>query len=433
MKYIPIIGLEVHIELATSAKMFCQCPADHFAKEPNTETCPVCLGLPGAMPYPNSEAIENTIKFGNALGCSISNFSKFDRKHYFYPDLPKGYQISQYDLPLCTTGNYMSKNITRIHLEEDTGKLIHTSLKGKKVSLVDFNRSGVPLMEMVTEPDFRSADEVDEFLREIQLIIRYLEISTADMEKGSMRLEANISLSKDESALPDYKIELKNINSFKFLTKAIKCEIERQATLLDGGVTPDQETRGYDEASNTTFSQRSKEVAKDYRYFPEPDIPPLELSDEEIAKILKNTPELPNHKREKLRKINIKPEYIETLISDVERTKYFEAAIKLGEKHNIGATTIANIMINQNLDKKYPEPAGLIKALLELEKKDYASRDEVEKAIKKVLLANEKAVKDYKEGKTQVIGFLIGLVQKELNGTGDPKVVSEKLTEFLRA
>ena len=438
MKYEPVIGLEVHVEQSTKSKMFCACPAEHFAAKPNSQTCPVCLGLPGALPFTNQLAIENVVKFGLAFGCKISEFSKFDRKHYRYPDLPKGYQISQYDLPFCENGSWESHDghsvrIKRIHMEEDTGKLVHSIVDGKKVSLVDFNRSGVPLMEMVTEPDFRSSKEIDEFLRETRDIVRYLDISTADMEKGSMRLEANISMRKvGEKSLPDYKVELKNINSFKFLLNALDAEIERQTQALEDGEKLTQETRGYDENKKRTFSQRTKEDAHDYRYFPEPDLPPITLTKENIKAIKSNIPELPKDKKEKYKRLGLSEHYIEVLISDIERAKYFEEAIKLGKKHNQSAKFIANVMVNQNLDEKFPEPAGLIKKLLEMQNTNFADEDEVEKAVKKVLETNEKAVNDYKSGKTQVIGFLIGQVQKELKGKGDIKLVRQSLVKSLK-
>jgi len=436
-KYIPVIGLEVHIELSTKSKMFCGCPADPFGKPPNSQVCPVCLGLPGALPYTNSAAIESCIKLGLALGCSIAEFSKFDRKHYFYPDLPKAFQISQYDLPLCIGGEWVSDSgkkigITRIHQEEDTGKLIHTTIKGKEVSLVDFNRSGVPLVEMVTEPDFSDIELVDEFLREIQLIVRYLGISTADMEKGSMRLEANISLREEsETKLPDYKVELKNINSFKFLQKALYREIARQEELLDQGEIPMQETRGYDENEDKTFSQRSKEEAKDYRYFPEPDLPPLTIEKHNVEAIRKTIPSLPRQKQREYITLGLPDDYAKILAQDLGRSSYFEEAVSLGLKHNISAKLIAGVMLNQNLDEKYAEPAGLMKALVEMQKKEYASGEKTLEAVKKVINANEKAVNDYRAGKTAVIGFLIGQVQKELKGTGEPKHVQELLRQEL--
>jgi len=428
MKYVPVIGLEVHIELSTNSKMFCGCPAEHFAKKPNTQTCPVCLGLPGALPFANFKAIDSCIKLGLALGCDISGFSKFDRKHYFYPDLPKAYQISQYDLPFCRNGEFMDIGITRIHMEEDTGKLIHAELNNKKVSLVDFNRSGVPLVELVTEPHFSSAAQVNKFLKEIQLIVRYLEISTADMEKGSMRLEANISL-KEENALelPNYKVELKNINSFKFLEKAITAEVKRQTEAQEAGEGVKQETRGYDEEKDRTFSQRSKEEAMDYRYFPEPDLPPVSTSEDKIRILRAEIPELPKEKRNRYEKLGLSESYIEVLVSDFSRSNYFDTALAVIKEHNISPKSLASVMVNQNLDSQFPETAGLIRKLVEMQSVDYASPDEAKAAIKKVVFENEKAVKDYKSGKTQVIGFLIGQVQKELKGKGNPKIVQELL------
>ena len=421
------IGLEVHIELATKSKMFCACPADHFGKKPNTQTCPVCLGLPGALPFANREAITSVIKFGLAFDCRVSAISKFDRKHYFYPDLPKGYQISQYDLPLCVKGIYHLAGgmirIRRIHLEEDTAKLIHK--KGK--TLIDFNRSGVPLMELVTEPDFHDAESVVLFLKEVQLIARYLGISNADMEKGSMRLEANISLSptsgvgfdSPEVNLPNYKVELKNINSFRFLAKAIGFEIERQKGILSLGQKIIQETRGYNEATGKTFSQRVKEEAQDYRYFPEPDIPPIRLEQFTINNLQLTIPELPKQKRERLKKTYRLPNaYIEILVGDSKKADYFESAV--AQIKNVSPKTIADLIINRKLD---------IQKISKLTKVEYVSTRRVECAVKEVIGENFKAREDYKKGKSQVIGFLIGQVQKKLKGKGDIKLISKFLTE----
>lgn len=435
-KYRPIIGLEVHIELSTKSKMFCGCSSDHFGKAPNTQVCPVCLGLPGALPFVNREAVTATIKFGQAFGSQIGNFSKFDRKHYFYPDLPKSYQISQYDLPLCIGGVFEDKRIRRVHLEEDTGKLVHETLDGERSTLIDFNRSSVPLMEMVTEPDFHDTVSIVRFLKEAQMVARYLGISNADMEKGSMRLEANISLSEEEEGekfeLPNYKVELKNINSFRFLEKAINAEVKRQEEILvDGGVIA-SETRGWDEVKGTTYSQRSKEEAKDYRYFPEPDLPPMRFTDGEIEEIKKSLPELPRDKRKRFAdRYSLSDGYIEILISTPERASYFEEAVDFGQNMGISAKLIADLIINKKLDSQYPEPAGLIKKIVEITQVEYSGVDDVEAAVGEVVMEESKAVKDYNNGKGEVIGFLMGMIQKKLKGKGNPAMVREKLLNKL--
>lgn len=434
-KYTTIIGLEVHIEPNTKSKMFCGCPQDHFGKEPNSQTCPICLGLPGALPIANKAAIEKTIKLGLALGSTISKTSRFYRKHYFYPDLPKSFQTSQKDDPFCVGGELLGKKINHVHLEEDAGKLIHETVNGEKVSLVDFNRSGCALIELVTEPVFHSIDEVLRFTKELQLIARYIDISSADMEKGTMRLEANISLSTDGS-LPNYKVELKNINSFKFLEKALTAEIERQTKALDGGEKLLQETRGYDESTKTTFSQRTKADSHDYRYFPEADLPPVNSTEYLVHS---TQIELPQEKRERFaEQYKLSSDYINILVSDQDRANYFENCIKLAPEL---VKQIADLMINKklghqggkHLDSEYLEPAGLIKKIKEITNVEYASESDSEEAVREAVYENSAVVDSYKNGKGQVIGFLIGQVQKKLKGKGDPKLINLKLTEALHA
>ncbi len=432
-KYTTIIGLEIHIEPNTNSKMFCSCSQNHFGAKPNSQTCPICLGLPGALPIANKEAINKVIKLGLALGSTISETSRFYRKHYFYPDLAKSFQTSQKDNPFCIGGELMGKKINHIHLEEDAGKLVHS--EGN--SLIDFNRCGCALIEMVTEPVFHSIEEVIGFTKELQLIARYLDISNADMEKGTMRLEANISLASSvqrlENSLPNYKVELKNINSFKFLEKALNAEIERQTIALDNGEKLIQETRGYDENTKKTFSQRVKADSNDYRYFPEADLPPVTTGIMIDELRIMNKTELPEQKRERFtEEYKLSKEYIEILVSDLDRANYFEEALRQAQgKPEVSSKTIADLMINKNLDKEFPEPAGLVKKIYELTSINYESGENTEKAVDQVIKDNSDIVVSYKNGKGQVVGFLIGQVQKILQGKGNPKIISSILIESL--
>lgn len=439
MKYTPVIGLEVHIELNTKSKMFCGCDNNWFGQTPNTHTCPVCLGLPGALPVPNRKAIEGCIKIGLALNCTIPLLSKFDRKNYFYPDLAKGYQISQYDQPFAehgyiTLSNGKKYGITRAHMEEDTGKLMHETVNGEHVSLIDFNRSGSPLVEIVTEPDFTSSSEVKEYLQKLQQIVRYLGVADADMDKGGMRLEPNISLRReDQIDLPDYKVEVKNINSFSFVSSAIEYEIARQAELLDKGERPTQETRGWDEDKHKTISQRSKEEAADYRYFPEPDIPPFVWTKEYIEQLKKEIPELPDAKKERFVKEYALLEYnAELLTRTTELADYFEDAVTVGKDHSIDATKIANTIINKKVDIEKILPAGLVKDLKAAEVTDTLSRDELQTVLKPILESNTSVVADYKAGKVNAIMFLVGQAMRELKGKAKADTVKLELEKLLK-
>jgi len=438
-KYLPVIGLEIHVELKTKSKMFCGCSAEHFRVKPNTQTCPVCLGLPGALPVPNKKAIQWCQKIGLALGCKLNKFSKFDRKNYFYPDLPKGYQISQYDRPLSVKGEVKLANrkkisITRVHMEEDTGKLIHKKLKSQSVSLVDFNRSGVPLVEIVTEPDISSAQEADEFLKMIQQTIRYLQdVSDCDMEKGSMRLEVNLSLAQSDGDLPDYKVEVKNINSFKFVRKAIEYESERQADLLNQGITPIQETRGYHEKSGKTKSQRSKEQAQDYRYFPEPDIPPMKFSQKEVDRLEASLPELPWQKRERFEKVyGLTDDPARIITRTRELAEYFEKAAVEGKKNQVTHLEIAKEIVNRKID---PNLISVNQLVLNIKRKSSGlikSKKILTSLVKKAIKAFPSVVRDYQAGKTQALGRLIGEVIKLSKGKASPQITKQILEELLQ-
>ncbi len=417
MKLQPTIGLEIHVELKTKSKMFCGCPADHFAKKPNTQTCPVCLGLPGALPVPNKTAIDWAIKIGLALNCQINLESTFDRKHYFYPDLPKGYQISQYDDPFCFKGKLALASgkiirITRVHLEEDTGKLLHQADK----TLVDFNRSGVPLVEIVTEPDLSSGEEAKECLKKLRDILRSLKVSDCDMEKGSMRLEPNISWSENPDKLSSYKVEIKNLNSFRFANQAIDYELQRQKEILDRGETPVQETRGYKPAEHKTFSQRIKETSADYRYFPDPDIPPIVLTKDYVENLRRQLPQLPEAAAQELTdKFHLSLSTAQLLVKDQSKLAYFK-------KYNssMKPQTLANLIVNKKIDLNQPPQLKIATAAVD------------QKIIDQVIKENSEVVAKFKAGKTSVIGFLVGQVMKLTSGQVDPKMAQQEILSRLR-
>ena len=427
-KVTPIIGLEVHVELTTKSKMFCACPADHFGKSPNSQTCPVCLGLPGALPVPNQQAIEDTIKIGLALNCEVNENNHFDRKQYFYPDLPKGYQISQYDQPLCHDG-YLTLDsgkkirILRVHLEEDTGKLQHTTIGSEKVSLVDFNRSGVPLVEIVSEPDLSSSEEAKEYLKKIHAIVRQLDVTTADMEKGQMRLEPTVNLNVASHFTP--LVELKNINSFNFAVTALEYEIKRQLSEWQKtGVEKtksNKTTRGYDSVKKITFPQRLKEEAKDYRYFPEPDIPPLVIRPSVVEKIKKTLPQLPDAIIAQLIALGVKMNDAKILSKD----KTALAALRANS--GLDQAKLASLIVNKKIDLAADiEPQ--FTRLTQIGETDAAK---LAPLIDQVLMENPQVVEDYKKGKITVLGFLIGQVRRTAKGA-DAKTISALLVDKLK-
>lgn len=426
----PVIGMEIHVELKTKSKMFCSCPANHFGATPNTQTCPVCLGMPGALPVPNRQAIEWTIMIGLGLSCQIATKSKFDRKHYFYPDLPKGYQISQYDEPLCTNGHITTSQgsigITRVHLEEDTAKLQHTTLDGQKVTLIDFNRSSVPLVEIVTNPDITSAKQAREYAQKIHQLVRYLGVSDADMEKGSMRVEANISWGLNLG----YKVEVKNINSFRFLEKAIDYELARQQALLAKDIIPTQETRGWSESKNQTYSQRIKEDAEDYRYFPDPDIPPLVITPKELNRIKSVMPKLPNtYRQELLNDWHIRPDYIDTLIANKARAEAVINCLTQAKSQQLPINEVVNLIVNKHADPS--NPAAIFTFIRQSTQKSLLPKTELIPIIQQVIDENPEIVAKYRSGKTTVIGALIGDVMRRTKGTADPSMTHQLLTHKL--
>ena len=490
MKYDVIIGLEIHAELKTASKMFCSC-ANGAGMAPNSATCPICLGHPGTLPVPNKRAIELNILLGLAYNCQINYLSKFDRKNYFYPDLPKGYQISQYDLPFAHHGkiNLGGEDIliTRIHLEEDTGKSFHP--KNADYTLLDFNRAGAPLLELVTEPTIRSAEEAKKFCQNYQRVLRYLGASNADMEKGEMRCEANISL--QESGAWKYengqilaiggkklnpKVEVKNINSFKAVEKAILYEIERQTKELENGQEIIAETRGWDDSKNVTTSQRIKESAADYRYFPEPDIPPILIDDQWLKKIKKELIELPEEKKIRFQKdFNLKEEIADQLVADFQLAKFSEEVFVFLNKEkkselatnaagwitsellknlNIGNIQISEakispadfakliIIINTGkitsnvgqevLSKMLIEGKGAEEIIKNSGLEKISDRKIISELAEKIINLFPNQANEYRNGKLPLMAFFLGKLMAETGGKADPTIAKECLEEKLK-
>ena len=469
------VGLEVHTELKTQTKMFCACKNNPDEKEPNVNTCPICMGHPGTIPTLNKEAIKSVIKVGRALGGKIADFTEWDRKNYFYPDIPKGYQISQYKYPLVEGGELAGVKITRIHLEEDTGTSQHD--KGD-FSLVNYNRAGVPLMELVTEPVIKSARQAGAFAEELQLLLRTLGVAEANMEKGEMRVEANISVALKGADKFGTKVEVKNLNSFKAAEKSIEYEMKRHIEALEKGEVIIQETRGFDENTGATFSQRKKEDSHDYRYFPDPDLPKLYVSqipEFSVEAMSGEIPELPWEKRERYSKdFGIKTEDIESYVYDFALGEFFENVIKdfggdknkvvlasnyvtsdvvgLSRKENISIDEVVSkiphtsfaSLINLVSDKKISSRGA--KDILAIMYKDGGEPQEIaekngfilsndpdalKKVVEQILVENPTVVADYKAGKTNLIQFLVGQGMKAMKGSGDPAVIKEELEKKL--
>jgi aspartyl-tRNA(Asn)/glutamyl-tRNA(Gln) amidotransferase subunit B len=481
MKYEPIIGLEVHAELLTNSKMFCGCAVvDSITAEPNTTVCPVCAGFPGVLPVINRRAVEYAIKVGLALHCRIAEVNVFARKNYFYPDLPKGYQISQYELPLAVNGWLAIETpegdkrigVRRVHLEEDTGKLSHVNGH----SLVDFNRSGVPLLEIVSEPDMRSVEEVKAYAAKLRAILRYLEVNSGDMEKGVIRFEANISVRPAGTDELRTRTEVKNLNSFRALARSVEYEIERQAQVYEAGGEVAQETLGWDEARDVTVAQRGKEQAHDYRYFPEPDLPPLEISREWVEEVRAGLPELPDAKRERfVNELGLNPYDAGVLVAEKAVADYYEACLATADRRRLTAVTpktIANwitgelfgLMKAAGLEiETIPVPPERLVELVELVGKGEINQntgktvlaemfasgrpaaeivrekglaqvsDEAALAetVRRVLADNPDQVAQYFGGKETVAKWLMGQVMRAQGGKANPQVVQRLLAEAL--
>ena len=478
MKYEAVIGLEIHCELKTKTKIFCGC-ATGFGAEQNTHVCPVCLGLPGVLPTVNKRVVEFGIKAGLATNCTINKYSKFDRKNYYYPDLPKNWQTSQYDLPIAehgwvdidVDGEKKRIRLTRIHMEEDAGKLVHsgTTIKDSATSNVDYNRTGVPLLEIVSEPDLRSAEEARAYMEKIKAIMEYIDVSNCRMEEGNLRADINVSLRPVGTKELGTRTEMKNINSFKNLEDAINYEIERQEEVLEDGGHVVQETRTFDPARGITLSMRSKENAHDYRYMPEPDLPPIVTSEETIEKYRSDLPELPDARRARLEKEYGLSDYDAGIItSSRAMAEYFDAVVATGADPKLAANWImGDLSKNLNEDgidiTKSPVSAERLGKMIGLIMKDtisgkiakkvfkemWTNEDEPEKIVKDkglvqitdtgaieaavdaAIAANPKAVEEYKGGKKKAIGALVGQVMKATRGKANPQMVNKMLAEKL--
>lgn len=478
MKYEAVIGLEIHCELKTKTKIFCGC-ATGFGAEQNTHVCPVCLGLPGVLPTVNKRVVEFGIKAGLATNCTINKYSKFDRKNYYYPDLPKNWQTSQYDLPIAehgwvdidVDGEKKRIRLTRIHMEEDAGKLVHsgTTIKDSATSNVDYNRTGVPLLEIVSEPDLRSAEEARAYMEKIKAIMEYIDVSNCRMEEGNLRADINVSLRPVGTKELGTRTEMKNINSFKNLEDAINYEIERQEEVLEDGGHVVQETRTFDPARGITLSMRSKENAHDYRYMPEPDLPPIVTSEETIEKYRSELPELPDARCARLEKEYGLSDYDAGIItSSRAMAEYFDAVVATGAEPKLAANWImGDLAKNLNEDgidiTKSPVSAERLGKMIGLIMKDtisgkiakkvfkemWTNEDEPEKIVKDkglvqitdtgaieaavdaAIAANPKAVEEYKGGKKKAIGALVGQVMKATRGKANPQMVNKMLAEKL--